>query len=130
MLPDRIAIVGGGPAGAHAAATLAAAGRDVLLFDEKLAWEKPCGGGLTDKAISRWPFLRDLSVERNWITECELIAPSGAKVRFDLDKRIAIFSRLTLNGLLLDRAAKSGTEVVRERVLSLERHAGEWQIHS
>jgi flavin-dependent dehydrogenase len=130
MLPDRIAIVGGGPAGAYAAAVLAAAGRNVLLFDEKLAWEKPCGGGLTDKAISRWPFLREVSVERNWITDCELIAPSGAKVRFDLDKQIAIFSRLTLNGLLLDRARNAGSTIVRERVVAVERQSGEWQIQS
>jgi flavin-dependent dehydrogenase len=98
MVPQRIAVVGGGPAGAFAAARLAAAGRSVLLFDEKLAWEKPCGGGLTDKAVARWPFLGELPVERNWITNCELIAPSGAGVRFDLEKQIAIFSRLTLNG--------------------------------
>ncbi len=130
MLPGRIAIVGGGPAGAYAAATLASSGRQVLVFDEKLAWEKPCGGGLTDKAISRWPFLRDLPVERNWITECELIAPSGAKVRFDLDKQIAIFSRLTLNGLLLDRAVRAGAKVVRERVTAVERKGREWQLQS
>src|SRR5581483_103451 len=130
MLPDRIAIVGGGPAGAYAAAALASAGRNVLLFDEKLAWEKPCGGGLTDKAISRWPFLRELPAERNWITNCELIAPSGAKVRFDLDKQIAIFSRLTLNGLLLDRAVRAGAKVVRERVVAVEQQSGEWQIQS
>lgn len=130
MLPDRIAIVGGGPAGAHAAAVLAAAGRHVLLFDEKLAWEKPCGGGLTDKAISRWPFLREIPAERNWITDCELIAPSGAKVRFDLDKQIAIFSRLSLNGLLLDRAVNTGAKVLRERVVAVERQSGEWQIQS
>lgn len=130
MLPDRIAIVGGGPAGAYAAAVLASAGREVVLFDEKLAWEKPCGGGLTDKAISRWPFLRELPAERNWITNCELIAPSGAKVRFDLDKQIAIFSRLTLNGLLLDRALRAGANVVRERVVAVERQSGEWQIQS
>jgi len=107
MVPQRIAVVGGGPAGAFAAASLAAAGRSVLLFDEKLAWEKPCGGGLTDKAVARWPFLGELPVERNWITNCELIAPSGAGVRFDLEKQIAIFSRLTLNGLLLERAEKA-----------------------
>jgi flavin-dependent dehydrogenase len=130
MLPERIAIVGGGPAGAYAAAALASAGRDVLLFDEKLAWEKPCGGGLTDKAIARWPFLRELPVERNWITNCELIAPSGAKVRFDLDKQIAIFSRLTLNGLLLDRAVRAGAKVVRERVVAVERRGCEWQIQA
>src|SRR5690348_4904502 len=97
----RVAVVGGGPAGALAAAQLAHAGCEVLLFDEKLAWEKPCGGGLTDKAINRWPFLREAQVERNWISQCELIAPSGSKVSFELDRQIAIFSRLVLNGLLL-----------------------------
>src|SRR5260370_1466635 len=116
MLPKLIAIVGGGPAVAFAAAELARAGREVLLFDEKLAWEKPCGGGLTDKAIVRWPFLRDAQVERNWISDCELIAPSGRKVSFHLDRQIAIFSRLALNGLLLDRAREAGAQVVPERV--------------
>jgi geranylgeranyl reductase len=51
--PSPIAIVGGGPAGALAAAQLAKEGRRVLLFDEKLAWEKPCGGGVTHKALQR-----------------------------------------------------------------------------
>src|SRR5690349_16995097 len=46
----RVAILGGGPAGAIAAEQLASAGLRVALFDEKLAWEKPCGGGLTYKA--------------------------------------------------------------------------------
>ena len=47
----RVAVAGGGPAGALAAERLAAAGLDVILFDEKLAWEKPCGGGLTATAL-------------------------------------------------------------------------------
>src|SRR5438309_10681604 len=120
MDPKRIAIIGGGPAGAFAAAELARAGQEVLLFDEKLAWEKPCGGGLTDKALARWPFLRQSAVERNMISNCELIAPSGAKVRFPLDKQIAIFSRVALNGLLLARASSSGATVLRERILHVE----------
>src|SRR6476620_8707244 len=130
MLPERIVIVGGGPAGAFAAAALAAAGREVKLFDETLAWEKPCGGGLTDKALIRWPFLRDPTVERNLISDCELIAPSGARVRFALDKQIAIFSRLALNGALLDRARSSGADVLRERILHIERTHGTWTVHS
>src|SRR5689334_11577071 len=130
MLPQRIVILGGGPAGAFAAATLASAGGNVLLFDEKLAWEKPCGGGLTDKALTRWPFLREAAVERNVISDCELIAPSGAKVRFTLDKQIAIFSRLALNGALLDRARDSGAKVIRERIVHLERKNSAWSIQS
>jgi flavin-dependent dehydrogenase len=46
-----VAIVGGGPAGAHAAELLSAGGFPVRLYDEKIAWEKPCGGGLTFKAL-------------------------------------------------------------------------------
>ena len=49
----QIAIVGGGPSGALCAERLARAGFDVTLYDEHLAWEKPCGGGLTHKAMRR-----------------------------------------------------------------------------
>jgi flavin-dependent dehydrogenase len=127
---QRIAVIGGGPAGALAAAELARAARDVLLFDEKLAWEKPCGGGLTDKALAQWPFLRDAQVERNWVSDCELIAPSGRRVQFPLDRPIVIFSRLKLNGLLLDRAHDAGSKLLRERVLQIDGDAGGWLIRT
>src|SRR5580765_3366479 len=130
MTPTRIAILGGGPAGAFAAAELARAGREVVLFDEKLAWEKPCGGGLTDKALSRWPFLRKTQTQHNWISDCELIAPSGRKVALQLDRPIAIFSRLTLNSLLLDRARAAGTQVLRERITRINGTAGDWHLQS
>ena len=130
MSAHRIAIIGGGPAGSFAAAELARAGRQVLLFDEKLAWEKPCGGGLTDKAIVRWGFLRDAAVERNWVTHCELIAPSGTKTRFELDRPIAIFSRLALNRLLLDRAGEAGTQVLRQRIVAVKGTPGAWTLQS
>src|SRR5260370_36945890 len=103
MDPKRIAIIGGGPAGAFAAAELARAGRKVLLFDEKLAWEKPCGGGLTDKALARWPFLRDSQVERNWISDCELIAPSGGSGAFRLARPKSSVTRVGVDGLAQDR---------------------------
>lgn len=130
MSAKPIAIIGGGPAGAFAAAELARNGREVLLFDEKLAWEKPCGGGLTPKATARWSFLRDAIVERNWITHCELIAASGRKVGFELDQQIAIFSRLTLNGLMLQRAAEAGARVLRERVVEIGGSAGNWVVQT
>ena len=36
-------------AGASAAERLARAGLKTIVLDEKLAWEKPCGGGLTTR---------------------------------------------------------------------------------
>jgi geranylgeranyl reductase family protein len=128
MFLKQVAIVGGGPAGAFAAAQLAGAGLQVAVFDEKLAWEKPCGGGLTDKALGRWPFLRNSAHERNWITHCELVSPRGRKVSFELDRRIAIFSRFTLNGLLLERAREAGARLIRERVIEIGGLPGEWNL--
>lgn len=128
MSAKPIVIIGGGPAGAFVATELARAGRDVFVFDEKLAWEKPCGGGLTQKALASWPFLSEALVERNWITHCELIAPSGRKVRFELGRPIAIFSRRTLNGLMLRRAGEAGARLIRERVVDIEGGEGNWVV--
>jgi flavin-dependent dehydrogenase len=127
---NSIAIIGGGPAGSLAAANLARSGRKVFLFDEKLAWEKPCGGGITHKALVEWPFLRDAEVERKWIDECELIAPSGRRVSFHLDQPIAIFSRQVLNGLLLQRAHEAGAEIIHDRVTRIDGASGNWALHS
>lgn len=128
MFLKRIAIVGGGPAGAFAARELAHAGLHVSLFDEKLAWEKPCGGGITDKALGRWPFLRNSAHERNWITHCELVSPRGRRVSLQLDRHIAIFSRFTLNGLLLERARAAGARLIRQRVVEIGGRPGEWNL--
>src|SRR5690349_7754741 len=123
-----IAIVGGGPAGAFASALLARSGRRVLLIDEKLAWEKPCGGGITDKALVRYPFLREAEVQRNWVSECEFISPAGRRVCLELDRPVAIFSRYVLNGLMLERARAAETELLRERVTAIGGKAGNWQL--
>ena len=71
----RVAILGGGPAGAFAAERLASAGIDTVVFDEKLAWEKPCGGGLTYKAYHTYPFLIENSTPHRVVTETILAAP-------------------------------------------------------
>jgi geranylgeranyl reductase family protein len=125
---DPIAIVGGGPAGALAGALLAAGGRNVLLFDEKLAWEKPCGGGLTHKALQQYPFLADAGSHSNPVEHCELISPSGQRVRFHMQYPVAIFSRLALNGLLLERAQRTGVDVRQERVTRISVTDGDWRL--
>jgi flavin-dependent dehydrogenase len=107
---------------------LAAEGRAVLLFDEKLAWEKPCGGGLTHKALQQYLFLSDAAGESNPVEHCELISPSGQRVRFHMQHPVAIFSRLKLNALLLERARHSGVDVHHERVTRIVRADGNWLL--
>ncbi len=127
---DRTAIIGGGPAGARAAACLARAGRTVLVIDEKLAWEKPCGGGVTHKALRQYPFLSDAEVQRNLVEGCELISPAGRRLWLPLGYPIAIYSRRILNDLLLQRARKAGAQIACERVTAIEGQPGAWRLRT
>jgi flavin-dependent dehydrogenase len=111
-----IAIVGGGPAGALCGERLATAGFRVTIFDERLAWEKPCGGGLTHKAIEAYPFLLDSAQPKKIIESAELISSSGHRAHFRMNHPIVIYARKVLNGLLLDRAVKAGCTAIQSRV--------------
>ena len=96
----EIAIVGGGPAGALCGERLATAGFRVTIFDERLAWEKPCGGGLTHKAIEAYPFLLDSPQPKKIVHTAELISSRGHRARFEMSHPIVIYARKVLNGLL------------------------------
>ncbi|MGA8143988.1 MAG: NAD(P)/FAD-dependent oxidoreductase [Candidatus Acidiferrales bacterium] len=112
----EIAIVGGGPAGALCGERLATAGFRVTIFDERLAWEKPCGGGLTHKAIETYPFLLDTPHPKKIVRTAELISSRGHRARFEMSNPIVIYARKILNGLLLERAVAAGCTVVGSRV--------------
>ncbi len=119
----EIAIVGGGPAGALCGERLASAGFKVTIFDERLAWEKPCGGGLTYKAIEEYPFLLDSPHPKKIIRTAELISSRGHRARFEMNRPIVIYARKVLNGLLLDRAVAAGCSTVCARVTSVNTNA-------
>jgi flavin-dependent dehydrogenase len=121
MPPTRhIAILGGGPAGATCGERLSRAGFDVTIYDEHLAWEKPCGGGLTQKALAAFPFLLSSSIPKKPVSDVELISTDGRRARLHLDWPIVIYARKVLNGLLLDRAAEAGCQIVRARVTRID----------
>jgi flavin-dependent dehydrogenase len=158
MNARTIAIIGGGPAGARTAEALACSGAErtavgaglasaegtsesrapsllrpsrglrVVVFEEKVGWEKPCGGGLTPKALRRYPFLADAAGEGNLIHEVEFIAPTGAALRFHLPAPLAVYSRATLDRLLLHRAERAGAKIVADRILRLRRLASGWEM--
>src|SRR5467141_2181584 len=100
-----IAIVGGGPAGAMCGEHLARSGCMVTIYDEHLAWEKPCGGGLTHKAIQAYPFLLNGPYPKNLIRTLELISGKRHRAHLSLDHPIVIYSKSVLNVLLLERPA-------------------------
>src|SRR5574340_1588114 len=126
----RVAVAGGGPAGALAAERLAAAGLDVILFDEKPAWEKPCGGGLTAKAYRRYPFLIENEIPKRRVSDIVFSTEGAGSVRLPIEDPLLIYSRMDLNRLLLDRAAAAGARLEKARVTGLERRGGGWQVRT
>jgi geranylgeranyl reductase family protein len=126
----RIAVLGGGPAGAFAAERLARAGLETRVFDEKLAWEKPCGGGLTYKAYRDYPFLINNDTPKKIITDTFLAAPKAGEVKMALSRPLVIYSRLDLNRMLLDRAEEAGAQLEKTRVLDIERTSRGWLLRT
>src|SRR5450759_5698501 len=113
-----IAIVGGGPAGAMCGERLARSGYNVTIYDDHLAWEKPCGGGLTHKAIQAYPFLLDGPYPKKLIRNVELISSKGHRAHLTLDQPIVIYSRTVLNGLLLELSLIHISEPTRLGMIS------------
>ncbi|MDZ7637044.1 MAG: FAD-dependent oxidoreductase [Bryobacterales bacterium] len=123
-----IAVIGAGPAGATAAEQLARAGHRVHLLDEKLAWEKPCGGGITYKAYERYPYLQANSTPRRDVSVCELQATGAKAFRFELNRPVLIYSRRDLNAMLIERAAAAGASVEKVRITGAERLSSGWRL--
>lgn len=110
-----VLIVGAGPAGSFAAEQLANAGVRVALFDGRPAGEpKPCGGGVTSKALKAWPHL--LEAVGRMIDELEMYSPGGKRLHLKLDEPFAIYSRTAFDSFLLERARRAGAQVIHERV--------------
>jgi flavin-dependent dehydrogenase len=132
-----IAIVGGGPAGAMTAerllkVQLASHSRGgparVVIFEEKLGWEKPCGGGLSHKALKDYPFLLQATELVNPVWKMEVRAPGGVTACMNLRKPLAIYSRRELNRLLLERSENAGAEVVNDHISSASRLGDKWSL--
>ena len=125
-----VAVLGGGPAGSFAAERLARAGLKTIVFDEKLAWEKPCGGGLTYKAYQEYPYLIDNATPKKLIHRTSLSAPKAGEVKMSLTHPLVIYSRLDLNRMLLERAEKAGAAIEKTRVLAIERRERGWRLRT
>jgi 2-polyprenyl-6-methoxyphenol hydroxylase-like FAD-dependent oxidoreductase len=110
-----VIIVGAGPAGSFAAERLARAGVKVALFDGRPAGEpKPCGGGVTSKALKAWPHL--LEAVGRTIDELDMYSPSGKHLHMKLDEPFAVYSRIAFDTFLRERARKAGAVVVAEKI--------------
>src|SRR5262249_61087447 len=83
-----VVVAGAGPAGATAARRLALGGRRVLLLDRRsFPRQKPCGGGISVRALSRFPYLeRELSrIATHTVRRLYLEGPDGRSAVVESD---------------------------------------------
>ena len=123
-----IIIVGAGPAGSFAAELLSKGGVRVALFDGRRENEaKPCGGGVTSKALKAWPQL--LNAVGRKISELDLYSPSDRRVHLRLQDPFAVYSRVVFDSFLRDRARDAGAEVINQKVSAQRiKHETAWVI--
>jgi geranylgeranyl reductase family protein len=112
-----LAIVGAGPAGSSAARTAAKAGLDVLILEkEHFPRYKPCGGALSDRALSclDFPLPEDI---------CERTIAS-ARVHFHDEvveghkgyRLTTLVTRSKFDQFLLQKALEAGSNLVTQKV--------------
>ncbi|MEE2777939.1 MAG: NAD(P)/FAD-dependent oxidoreductase [Acidobacteriota bacterium] len=112
-----VAVLGGGPASASAAAVLAEGGADVTLFRPAHRGEKPCGG-----AVPGWfreqlvPRVAARSVS---VDAIRLENAAGSVLELDAGG-LEIYRRGDLDPALVDRARELGARVVESKGIRLE----------
>ncbi len=126
----RVAIVGAGPAGARLAHQLSKNGFETLLFDAREAWEKPCGGGVTSKALREFEFLRDGAAPKQMISSLRLITASNRELTVAPRSDFAIYSRKELSRMMRERAINAGAKLFCHRVETTEFAHGQWRIET
>lgn len=117
----RVAVVGAGPAGALLAHQLAADGAAVTVFDASHPREKPCGGGVTPKALALLPPApREDPLPARSVDHCRFESGAGERVDVRLSRPVAVAARRDLDAWLLRRATAAGARHVAERVVEVD----------
>ena len=121
MKRHDVLVVGGGPAGSTTALRLAEAGASVLLVDKaRFPRDKPCGGGLTMRAVRQCPVDPAPVVEEE-VDLVEIRFRFGdAVVRRTREPVILMTQRRRLDAFLLDAARERGVEVQEGTTVDVE----------
>ena len=116
MTTTPILVVGAGPAGATAARTLAAAGLPVCLLDRSsFPRNKPCGGGISARVLTRFPYLQPAlrRITTHTVARLHLEGPDGHSTVIESDGPAALLiRRVEYDALLVSLAVEAGATLV------------------
>ena len=128
-----VAVIGAGPAGARVAWRLARAGARVAIVDGSHPREKPCGGGVTGRALQ---VVRD-ALDGAALGETAIRGASfedgsrAVRVAFKdtpSSPDLVVASRAQFDAALLSAAQHAGARHLAARVTDVVRDANEWRV--
>lgn len=124
--PDADVIVAGaGPAGATAALRLARAGLRTLIVERyPLPRQKPCGGGISTRVLSRFPWLPEAlpRIPSHAVSSLYLEGPSGGVFRMQSDgPAVILIRRIEFDYLLASLAREAGAEILASTAIAQAR---------
>jgi geranylgeranyl reductase family protein len=134
MSDFHVAIVGGGPAGSWAAFLLARAGARIAIIDGSHPREKPCGGGLSARALRLLEPLRGGAAPAGNAIAVSTFSDGQRGVDVPLERNgaetppLLVSSRRTFDLSLLNAATEAGSELVGERVTAIEAGRAGWTL--
>jgi geranylgeranyl reductase family protein len=107
-----VVVIGAGPAGSTTAYRLARAGARVALLERaRFPRDKPCGGGLTERALRELPVAVDPVVEHD-VDRLELALRYGRRFeRRSRGRLVAMTQRIRLDAYLAEQAAAAGADL-------------------
>ncbi len=129
-----MAVIGGGPAGAWTACSLARGGARVAIVDGSHPREKPCGGGVTGRALR---VVREAIADRalpGVAIEGARFAHDGRSARCVLrpvdgsSRPLVVTARRDFDAALLESSVAAGARHVRARALDVRADGTGWIV--
>jgi geranylgeranyl reductase family protein len=124
-----VIVAGAGPAGATAALRLARAGVRVLMVERfALPRQKPCGGGISTRVLSRFAWLADAlpRIPTHPVSSLYLEGPSGQVFRTETPGPVVLLiRRLEFDHLLASLAIEAGARLLAPCAIAQARQDAE-----
>ncbi|NEX14675.1 MAG: geranylgeranyl diphosphate reductase [Prosthecochloris sp.] len=122
-----VAVIGGGPSGAVAAAELAKAGISTVLIERNLENVKPCGGAIPLGLIEEFGIPEAL-VEKK-LSRMSVRSPAGRMIFMEMPNGyVGMVRRERFDSYLRDRAKRHGSEVIEARMKEISRSGDSYTI--
>ena len=120
-----VIVAGAGPAGSVAALRLAQAGMRVLIVERcTLPRQKPCGGGISTRVLTRFPWLRDplAGIPAHAVSSLYLEGPSGGVFRMQSNgPAVILIRRIEFDDMLASLARQAGAELLAPAAIAQAR---------